>query len=340
MIPLARGLALFALLLLFALPADARTITDSAGRQVTIPDKVERVFAAGPPASTLLYVLKPEAMIGWTRPPRAADKPFLLPAVRELPELGRLTGRGDTVNLEVLVAARPDLIIDFGTISDTYKSLADRVQQQSGIPYILIDGRFANTPQALRLVGDILGVRERGETLARYAEASFAEVDRVLALTAPESRPRVYLARGAEGLETGARGSITTEIIERVGARNVVEGAGSGLVNASPEQIIAWAPDTIVTLDRRFAETVKDKPEWRSVPAVASGRVLLAADAPFGFIDFPPAVNRLIGLRWLLHKLYPDQASGDVRNDIREFYELFYGARLSDADLDRLAGGR
>jgi len=33
-----------------------------------------------------------------------------------------------------------------------------------------------------------------------------------------DERPRVYLARGPAGLETGLRGSINTEIIERVGA--------------------------------------------------------------------------------------------------------------------------
>ena len=65
--------------------------------------------------------------------------------------LGRLTGRGDTLNLERLVAEKPDLIIDFGSINDTYRSLADRVQSQTGIPYLLIDGRFNNTAAALRL---------------------------------------------------------------------------------------------------------------------------------------------------------------------------------------------
>jgi iron complex transport system substrate-binding protein len=44
-------------LLLFvtiAANAQARTVTDSAGRKVDVPDRIERVFAAGPPASILL----------------------------------------------------------------------------------------------------------------------------------------------------------------------------------------------------------------------------------------------------------------------------------------------
>ena len=44
-------------LLVVSIGAAARTITDSAGRVVEIPDTVTRVHAAGPPASTLLYTL-------------------------------------------------------------------------------------------------------------------------------------------------------------------------------------------------------------------------------------------------------------------------------------------
>src|SRR5688572_22273680 len=77
-----------------------RVVTDSAGREVVVPERIERVFAAGPPASILLYVLAPDRMIGWPRAPRADELPYLAPAYRDLPEVGWLTGRGDSVNLE------------------------------------------------------------------------------------------------------------------------------------------------------------------------------------------------------------------------------------------------
>ena len=300
------------LLALVATPALARSVTDSSGRSVEIPEKIVRVFAAGPPASTLLYVLAPQDMIGWVRAPRDAEKPFLLPATRELPELGRLTGRGDTLNLEKLIAAKPDLVIDFGTISDTYKSLADRVQSQTGIPYLLIDGRFENTPKALRLLGDILGVKERAETLAQAAEQTFREVDSVLAAVPADKRPRVYLARGPEGLESGSRGSINTEIIERVGGVNVVEGLREkgGIVTVSPEQLIGLGARYHRHAGSQFPPGRGANAEWKPVPAVASGRVFLAPSLPYGFIDAPPSLNRLIGLTWLLHTLLSRQGAG------------------------------
>ncbi len=56
----------FALLLLVApRPALAeRGVTDSAGRSVRLPDRVARVFAAGPPASVLVYALAPGKLLG------------------------------------------------------------------------------------------------------------------------------------------------------------------------------------------------------------------------------------------------------------------------------------
>src|SRR5262249_780547 len=223
-----------ALLWLLASTAEARDVVDSAGRRADVPDRIERVVAAGPPASVLVTMLAPEKLIGWNRTPPPEELPYLPPVVRKLPEIGRLTGRGGTMNLEVLVAAKPDLIVDFGSVSDTYISLADRVQSQTSIPYLLIDGHFVKSVAAMRLLGGILGVGPRADVLAERMQRILRDVDRVTASIPPSSRPRVYLARGANGLETGNRGSINTEIIERVGAVNVVDSdVRAGLVTVS-----------------------------------------------------------------------------------------------------------
>lgn len=321
-----------------ALPALAKTVTDATGRIVTVPDNPARVFAAGPPASVLLYALKPEAMLGWVKAPKDADKALLAPEVRDLPELGRLTGKGDTLNLETLLAAKPDLILDFGTVSPTYADLAQKVQDQTGVPYVLIDGSFANTPAAIRQVADLLGVPERGEALAAFAEKTLAAADAALAAVPQDKRPTVYLARGAEGLESAGPKSINAEIISRAGAVNVITAEDRGLVTTSPEQILALAPQVIVTVDKGFAAGVAGMDGWKDVPAVKDGRVYLAPSAPFGFIDSPPSVNRLIGLDWMLHRLYPNQAQGDLSADVREFYKLFYHVDLDDAALAKLIG--
>ena len=85
-----------------------------------------------------------------------------------------------------------------------------------------------------------------------------------------------------------------------------------GLAIVSLEQVLLWNPDVIVTIDRDFAANVRSDPVWASVAAVRAGRVHLSPKMPFGWVDFPPSVNRLIGLWWLAKILYPEQFPEDI----------------------------
>lgn len=78
--------------------APAREVIDSAGRKVEVPDRIERIMAAGPPASVLVYMLAPEKMIGWNLKPREAELPFLAPMVRDLPQLDQLLEGSQVIN--------------------------------------------------------------------------------------------------------------------------------------------------------------------------------------------------------------------------------------------------
>lgn len=292
------------------------------------PERVLRVFAAGTPASVLCYVLAPHKLVGWPQPLAPAHLRYIAPAQRELPFVGRLASRGSTVSLEALLALKPDLILDAGTIDPNYRSAAERVAAQTGLPYLLVDGRLADSARQLREVGRLLGVAARGEALAAQVEASFAQVARLRDATPPAQRPSVYYGRGADGLETGLAGSINMEAIEFAGARNVAAAAGrGGLTRVSVEQILAWNPDLLLTQDEHFAQRLRSDPLWQALPAVRAGRVHRAPALPFGWLDGPPGVNRVLGLRWLLGRLYPDAATPPL--DASGFYRDFFGSDVA-----------
>lgn len=320
--------------------AQPRRLTDSAGRSVAVPARVQRVFPAGPPAAIWLYTLAPEALLGWPRANRSEELEFLLPGMGNRPELGRLTGRGNTANLETVVALRPDLIVDTGSVRPTFVELADRVQAQTGIPYALIDGALEAVPAGYRLLGDLMGVRARAEGLARYAEDTLRSVRERVARVPRTQRPRVYYARGPLGLETGLDGSINVEMFEAMGIDLVSTRMPGGLARVSVEQVLAWDPEVIITIDQTFAATVKDIPLWRNVSAVKSGRVHLSPKLPFGWVDFPPSVNRLPGLWWIGAKVLPQQFSDDLGTIARDFYRRFYQVELSPAQVQRVLAGR
>lgn len=320
--------------------ARAAGVTDAAGRIVAVPDKVERVFAAGPPAAILLYTFAPELLLGWTRLPTPDECAFLGSGACDKPEVGRLTGRGNTTNLEVLLRLKPDLILDVGTVNDTYISLAMRVQEQSGVPYALLDGRFEAIAALYRKLGELTHRERQAETFARYAADTIATIKGRIDAIPADRRPSVYYARGPNGLETGLGGSINVETIEFLGARNVAAARRGGMATVSVEQVLAWNPDVIVTITPDFATRVKTDAVWAPIEAVRTGRVFLSPRLPFGWVDFPPSVNRLIGLWWLAKALYPDRFSEDLRPLTRDFYRQFYHMTPTDAQIDDVLSGR
>ena len=320
--------------------ARAATVKDAAGRAVEIPEKVSRVFPAGPPAAILLYTLAPDLLLGWPRANRPEECEFMMPHVCTRPEVGRITGRGNTANLEQVLALKPDLILDVGSTNATYVSLAARVQEQTGIPYALLDGRFDAAPATYRTLGDLVRRRTRAETLARYTDETMSNIKKRVAAIPEEKRPRVYYARGPRGLETGLGGSINVETIEFLGAHNVAGERKGGLAVVSIEQVLLWNPDVIITIDRDFAASVKNDPVWAPVNAVRDGRVHLSPKLPFGWVDFPPSINRLIGLWWLAKIFYPEQFPEDMRKLTRDFYTQFYYVTPGTPQIERVLAGR
>jgi iron complex transport system substrate-binding protein len=253
-----------------------REVRDATGRAATLPARVGLVFPAGPPASILLWSVAPDLLAGWPgRPPRPAELAFMAPEAAALPEVGRLTGRDNTANVEAVLAHRPDLVLDYGSTGPTYVSLAERVRAQTGVPVLLLDGRLPRIPETYRLLGEILDRREAAEARAAAAGRVLAEAEDAAAALrrARGGRPRVLYVRGPRGQETGLAGSINTEIIEFAGGENVAaSGLGAGsLAPLSPEQALAWEPDWVIGIHPEFPAHAREDPVWRSLRAVREG---------------------------------------------------------------------
>lgn len=317
-------------------PAHAARVADSAGRSLQVPARVERVFPAGPPAAILLYTLAPDLLLGWPRANRPDELEFLRPDIGRRPEVGRITGRGNSANLESVLALKPDLIVDSGSMRPTYVELAERVQAQTGIAYALLDGQFAAIPDSYERLGVLVGRESRARELAEACADAMRTVTARVAQVPLADRPRVYYARGPDGLQTGLGGSINTEIMTFMGLNLVGRELQGGLSTVSIEQVLAWDPDLIVTTDPSFAAEAGRMPAWRGVRAVRERRVHLSPRLPFGWIDFPPGVNRIPGLWWLGKTVFPQRFPEDLGVIARDFYRRFYGVEPSDAQLRRV----
>jgi iron complex transport system substrate-binding protein len=297
-------------------------VTDATGRAVEVPDRVRHVVPAGPPAAVLLLSIAPDLMMGWPGPVPERARALLAPDAAALPQIPRLTGRDDVS--EKIAALHPDLILDYGDVSPRYASLAIATQQKTGVPTLLLDGALDKIPSVLRTLGGILGRSDRADIVARFAEA-------LLTLPAPHLHPTVLYARGAKGELAAAPGTDVTALFTRLGW-TVLAPEGNGTFRpVSIEVAASLDPDWLVFSDPAMTDVLATNPAWQQLRAVRAGHAVVAPHLPFGWVEEPPSINRLIGLAWLSG--HDPAMLAAISNAI------LYGRALSPSERDSVSAG-
>lgn len=283
------GRVILVLMTLWSGCTGAAELIDATGRSIQIPDRVNRIVPAGPPAAVLLDAIAPDLMVGWPSSVGKGARALLSKDAAKLPQIPRVTGREDVS--EQIKMLKPDLILDYGAVTPRFADVAQTMQQRTGIPTILLDGALPNIPMTLRQLGAILHREERGELLARFAEA-------LLALPASAVHPRVLYARGPEGLIVAAPNTDVTEVFTHLGWQVVAPDGQGTFRPTSIDAIRALDPDMLIFADPAMSETIHTE-AWTSLRAVREGNVLVSPSLPFGWVEEPPSINRLLGLAWL-----------------------------------------
>jgi iron complex transport system substrate-binding protein len=326
-----------------ALGAGQRAMTDMAGRTVIVPKKITRVLGMSPVGTVLVYSLSPDLLIGWNYKPDPGELAFYQEPYRRLPVLGGWYGKGNTGNLEVIVKARPDVLISMGDAMGA--AIADRVQQQTHIPVFVLNGDLNRLPETYLKAGELLGDQARAAELAAECRKTLDEVAAKVSAIPASKRRRVYYAEGPSGLETEPGASIHSETLRYAGAVNVAAVPGQqgyGHTPVSMEQVLKWNPDVIISgydhtgSPGAFYASVWSSASWRQVRAVKNREVYEVPQYPFCWIDRPPSANRILGIRWIANLLYPDVFHDDMRAVTRRFYAQFYRWQLTDTELNQI----
>ena len=333
---LAASMAAF-FLAVFPGPGRAGPFVDAAERYVIVPDQIARVMTVTPAADVLVFVLAPEKLLGWSAPLSRAQGAYLPAKYARLPVVGPPVGADPAETARMVTRMHPDLIVEAGPVTPGAAARADVIQNQSGVPYIVLDNGIQSIPGTFRRIGAMFGVGQRGEELANYADYAIDALRGRLLIAPADERPLVYYGRGPDGLETGLAGSQAMAAVDQAGVINLAARLGRGeLTRVTREQIIVWDPAIIIAQERSFYNALLHNREWRGLIAVANKRVYLEPSLPFGWIDNPPGINRTIGLYWLTAIFYPDQFQEDLSANVSQFYQLFYGVKLTDRQLAAL----
>jgi len=316
--------------------AVTKEFTDSLGRTVVVPERIDKVAVSGPLAQIVLFALCPDQLVGVANAWDATAQQYLDDKYWNLPLLGQLYGGKGQLNLETLLASGAQVVIDVGEPKKTAKDDLDALQAQTGITFVHVTATLDSMGQAYRKLGELLGMEDQAEKLASYCEKVYARTCKVASSV---DKVNLLYVTGTEGHNVIAKGSYHSEVIDLLSNNlAVVESPSSkGTGNeVDMEQILKWNPDVVIFSPDSIFDTVSSDPAWKNVNAIASGRYYEVPMGPYNWMGFPPSVQRYLGMMWMESLLYPEASDFDLQQEVAKYFQLFYHCTLSQAQFDEL----
>ena len=316
-------------------PVKTQEYTDSTGRIVAIPAEITKIAITGPLSQVYILPLASDMLVGVCNEFSADAALYLPKEIFSKTEIGQLYGGKGEMDLEALLTAAPDIVIDIGEPKDSIVADLTALTEQTGIPFIHIDATVQTSPEAYRTLGKLLGREEKAEELALWCERTYASITAMMErVDADNARKGLLYCLGDKGTNVIAEGSFHAETINMM-SRNLAVIADvfpGGLGNeVDLEQILLWDPEIIIFAPDSCYETIAGEAQWQNVSAVAAGNYFKTPEGPYGWLSSPPAVQRYLGMLWLGALLYPDYTQYDLQEEVTDYYKLFYSCDLTDA---------
>ncbi len=319
---------------------DTVEFTDDTGRTLTLPRVITKIAVSGPLSQIVVFALAPEMLAAVANEWDPGAEEYFDPVYFNLPVLGQLYGGKGELNLEELLAAGPQLVLDVGEAKPSAAEDLDALTQQTGIPFIHVHADTESMGETYRKLGTLLGLEERAEVLADYCEETYARALEIMDRVG-EGRKSILYLLGDKGLNVIARGSYHGEILELVGENLAVvdNPSGKGTGNETDmEQLLLWDPEFIIFSYDSVGAQVADDPLWQQLTAIREGNWAVAPYGPYNWMGFPPSVQRYPGILWLLQTLYPEQADYDLYSEVNRFFDLFYHCTLTPEQYAKIVG--
>ncbi|MDX1712931.1 MAG: ABC transporter substrate-binding protein [Halomonas venusta] len=241
--------------------ADSITVTDVAGRQVSLDAPAERVILGEGRQIYLLGLLEPKTpfthVVGWREDFSQADPDNYARYLERFPDIEAIPTFGGfkdgTFDVEQAAALNPDVILmNIEAKAATEDAAYDDKLAELDIPIVYVDFRedpIAHTIPSMRIIGQLMGDEAAAEEFIAFAEEQMARVTDVIEDANPE-RPSVFIDRAGgysdECCMSFGPGNFG-EYVTLAGGSNIAEGIiPNSFGNLNPEQIIAANPEHVV----------------------------------------------------------------------------------------------
>lgn len=319
-------------------------VTDMLGRNLTVPSEIDNVVAATGPYSILVYMLAPEKLAAWnTFTP--VDNMHMDELYTSLPVVGSW-GSAQTANYETVISLNPAIVIEGYTVNkkgQISEQVTERQEKFGSIPVVAINGSIIaieDGDDTIEYLGQLLDCGEQATEFINFRSSVIDNINDKVESIPDDEKVHVYYAEGSTGLKTDPSGSLHSEVIYICGGINVADcqvTPGMGMTPVSIEQVAEWNPEVILTTDSEFYNSIYSDPLWTNIDAVQNGRVYLAPQNPFCWIDRPYGVHRVIGAAWTANVLYPELFPDTELEELTtEFYSQFFHYDLNNEELKNL----
>jgi len=299
------------------------TVTDQAGREVTIEEAPDKLVSGYYISSSLLIALGlDDQMVGIEA--KANKRPIYRLSAPELIDLPSV-GSAKEFDLEGCAALEPDLVI----LPMKLKNAAETLTELD-VDVLLVNPENQELLSGMiDLIATATGTSEEAQKLKDFTAAQEKALSEKLA---DAEKPTVYLAGNSSMLSTAGDAMYQSDMIRLAGGVNAAaEIADTYWVEISYEQLLAWDPEYIV-LASDATYTVEDvlaDPNLADCKAVVNGNVFQLPNKAEAWDS--PVPSGILGAVWLAGVLHPEHFSQeDCEALIDEYYETFYGFTYSE----------
>lgn len=319
---------------------DSKTIyyRDSIEREVEIPKKIEKISPSGPIAEQVLISIAPEKMVSITKKSNNEDISKVLGNVNKLVESGQFFGK-EPFNPETIATVDPDIIIDIGEKKKNISEGMNEITEKTGKPAVYIEMNFKDGPSVYKKLGDLLNEEDKGNKLSNYTEKILKEFEEGMNKV-EKKKTYIYLS-GKSGLQTNAKGSFQTQLLDMVGENvlvvdeNKISSKG-GSNEVSYEELLKLDPDIIIFGPGSIYNYVDKDPKMSQLRAIKNKMYVEVPFVPYNWVGFPPSSNCYMGCQWAAKLFYPEIFSYDLEERAKEYYKLFYSYDLSSGEYNNI----
>lgn len=294
------------------------TVTDQAGREVTITKLPEKLVSGYYISTSLLIGLGLEdKLVGIEA--KAASRPIYALAAPQLLDLPNV-GTAKEFNLEGCIALEPELVILPLKLKDTADHLAGL-----GIPAVCVNPESEELlNEAIDLIAKLTGTEDKAEALKNHGVQALDDLEAKLA---GAEKPVVYLAGNSSYLSTAGAKMYQNTMIEAAGATNAAAAIeDSYWAEIDYEQLITWNPEYIVVSPAAdyTVEDIMNDATLSELSAVKEGKVY-AMPADYESWD-SPVPSAFLGSMWIASQIHSDVFTAeDYNTALTGYYETFYG---------------